>query len=325
MLKIRMQQLFSRNFFIRHFSFNKLISDSINFLGYVALLFTICGYLDIHNKEINLLPISLKLSVLIFFAIFFGLWKQYPTLSQSCFFEKQSVTVEINVANFFDFKDFNMIIPSNTTFETDMTSSPQRPLPLISPKSLQGQFQNMFYKKNLIELDHLIENALSTETPSSNNCPSICKQSKYDIGTIATVPIPATERVAYFLAMASFNSLGNVSCTLEDFETSLSKLWQSIHLKGAYAPVLVPVYGVKHGRLPITYEKAVKMIIDSFITSCRQEIKCVNKLVIVIYPFDLREYQVDFFSLKKYLSILCDYENSRSVSTNKELIGTSAT
>lgn len=299
-----------KHFLFEQLNYSKLLGTTLACWGFVSLFTSL---LILFNFLQNTDSIFSKGSfiTLTIFSLLYALWSQLPKSKYSIVMTNYSTVIELTVGDYFSIKNTNMIIPSNTCFETSLEKHPQTASQIINPTSLQGQFQQKYFNSNVKELNQSLCAALTSETPTGESPPSFSSVKQvYSIGTIAPVPIPESENIAYFLAMASFNNYGNTSCTQADLENSLTGLWHSLYEKGDVSPIIIPVYGMKRGRNhSITYTAMIQMIIESLITSCRLEKRCVQKLSIVIHPSDIKNNGINFHELVNFLTTVANYEN----------------
>src|SRR5262249_45212037 len=135
-----------------------------------------------------------------------------------------------------------VVISTNTTFDTDMSSG------LIAPDSLQGQFALRYFNGNTEELDRLVSRSLGDPPHEKPISPG--KRRRYPIGTVAKVM--AHGQNFYLLAMAELNEHGTAKSSGEDVERALDGLWDFIATKGELGEIVVPLIGTGRGRVELS-------------------------------------------------------------------------
>jgi len=88
-------------------------------------------------------------------------------------------------------------------------------------------------------------------------------------------------------------------------------LWDYVATKGGgFDPLVVPVLGSGHARLPEPREEIIRAIVNSFIAACSSA-RPTEKLTIVIPFKDFHEHQVNFAELERYVQHVCTYTEYR--------------
>ena len=192
----------------------------------------------------------------------------------------------------------SIIISTNTAFITLRDNN------IISGTSVQGAFEDKYYKNNIVKLDNEIRESVKKypvkaklRLSYNNKCYNV-----YDIGTVAHVI--QNDRNVYFLALNDINSHGqNENRNSNDFYTALDKIWLYIRQCGNTEKVSIPLIGSGHaGISEITKECALKEIVKSYIGQV-QNYKILDELIIYIHPSDLEH--VNISKIKKFVENEC--------------------
>jgi hypothetical protein len=183
-----------------------------------------------------------------------------------------------------------IVISTNTTFDTDMASG------LIAPSSLQGQFALRYFNGKTDELDRLI--AQSLKDTSAEKAVSPGKRKRYPIGTVAKVSSHGQN--FYFLAMAELNEHGNAKATIEGIERALDHLWEYVATKGELGDLVLPLVGTGRGRVDLPRKKIIERIAQSFAYASREH-RFANRLTIVVHRDDAKNFDLNLFEIRDYL------------------------
>ena len=204
--------------------------------------------------------------------------------------EKTDTSIEIRVGNIFNIEG-DLIIATNTTFETDMSDG------LIPLGSLQGQFTKEYYS-NIEHLKHDLEKALKEEIYTPIHIGSKEKK-RYEFGTVAKLSVK--DQVFYLVAIDELNQEGGASSSLENVRQSLMKLWKYIGNRGEPGHLVIPIIGTKSAGIQVPRDVMITEIIKSFISATYLERKFCEKLTIVIHKKDYSEQNIDLQELGNYL------------------------
>ncbi|MFJ3795775.1 macro domain-containing protein [Streptomyces sp. NPDC090088] len=195
-------------------------------------------------------------------------------------------------------RDSQLIIGFTDTFDTDTADGV-----VISPSSVQGQFQNRFYPHLLSNLDADLSAALehreitSCETRENK---SRGKLARYPIGTVAILNLPGKR-----IFCVAYGRMGNdyiVKSNVDDLWKSLSRTWEAIRQHGNLQPVAISVIGSEMARVTaLNRESLLKMIILSFIAHSRERI-VTKSLHVVIHPNDFTDF--DMLEIRAFLRSL---------------------
>ena len=203
---------------------------------------------------------------------------------------KKDFSYEVVIGDLFE-SDADIVISSNTTFDTDIASG------RISPNSLQGQLAERVFNCKTDEIDRHINNALRGKPSEEAVSPG--KKRRYPIGTV--VKLTANNRNYYLLAMAELNQHGNAYSDPEMIDAALRGLWDYVAQNGELRDIAIPLVGTGRGRLGLPRKKIVERIAQSFADASRDRV-FANKLIIVVRPQDAENFDVNLFEIRDYLT-----------------------
>lgn len=205
---------------------------------------------------------------------------------------KKDFAYEVLIADLLESPAPNIVISTNTTFDTDMSSG------LISPESVQGKFTSKFFNGNTAELDRQINASLKGES-YEDHPDGKGKKKKYPVGTVAKVT--AHGKTFYLAAMAELNSSGTAHSNVGMIDTTLEKLWTYIAEKGELGDVATAIIGTGRGRIRLPRKKVVERIAQSFADASRERV-FANRLIIAVHPGDAEKFSVNLFEIRDYLT-----------------------
>jgi hypothetical protein len=187
----------------------------------------------------------------------------------------------------------HLVIGTNDTFDTE-------PPIIISKHSLQGKALERLYGGDLKELDSQIANAL-TGKPSLGNIVKAGKQTRYGIGTIAT--LKHASRLIFFLAYAEMDAYNTAHSTPDKVWKSLGMLWDEVSKRSNGGAVSIPVIGGGQARLSsiLPAQDAIRLTALSFMFASRESKVC-DELKIIVSPDDYKN--LDRLELQAFLSSL---------------------
>lgn len=206
---------------------------------------------------------------------------------------KRDFSYDVVIGNLLETKCSNVVISTNTTFDTDIASG------LISPDSLQGQLAFRYFNSNTAEMDRQIAESLkgteSVEHPSGRG-----KKKRYPIGTIAK--LEAHGKTFFFIAMSELNEEGNARSSVRMIDEAVDALWAFIADRGELADVAMPVMGTGRGRIQLSRTKMIERLAQSFADASAERVFS-NRLVIYIHPDDAENHSVNLFQIRDYLAM----------------------
>ena len=185
-----------------------------------------------------------------------------------------------------------IIISTNTTFDTDMASG------LIAAESLQGQLATRFFIGKTDEIDRQI--AVSLEgVPFTENDARPGKKKEYPLGTVAK--INAHGKNFYLVAMAHLNAQGTAHTDVKMLDEALENMWKNMAERAELGDIYISIMGTGRGRVKLPRKKVIEKIAQSF-ADASQKTVFSNKLTIVIRPDDASNFSINLFQVRDYLS-----------------------
>jgi hypothetical protein len=187
----------------------------------------------------------------------------------------------------------HLVIGTNDTFDTETPN-------IISNESLQGQVLRTLYAGDLNELDAKLVAALA-DKPTIGTISKAGKQSRYGVGTIATVK--HGPRLIFFLAYCEMDAHNTAHSTPDKVWNSLRLLWEEVSRRGNGSTVSMPIIGGGQARLSsiVPAQDAIRITLLSFMFASRRA-KICDELRIVVKPEDYKK--LDRLELQSFLSSL---------------------
>lgn len=257
-------------------------------LGILYLLINLADTFKIYEKgEYS----NYGVLILVVLAISFVMFTRRP-VSRVCYkVPKKDYSFEVKISDIFK-EHGEIIISSNTTFDTDMSTG------LISTGSLQGQLATLFFNGQTAEIDRQIEESLAREEFNVvDGKPG--KKKQYPLGTVARVS--AHGKNFYFVAMSHINSEGTAYSTSRMLDEALEGLWKNMARKGELGDMVMPLIGTGRGRVAIPRKKIIERIAQSFADAAQDRVFS-NKLSIIVRPEDASKFSLNLFQVRDYLS-----------------------
>ncbi|WP_406443059.1 DUF6430 domain-containing protein [Streptomyces sp. NBC_01613] len=226
-----------------------------------------------------------------------GIAHAWPKLTIRQSYKHPDFAIEVKCGDLFS-EHGNLVIGFTDTFDTDLEGGF-----IISPRSVQGQFQSRYYPDGIERLDASLDAALCGHPviarESSELKPS-GKLARYAVGTTVMININGVR----FYALA-YGRMGNdlrVNSSVDAIWKSLTCAWSAIRTQGSLEPVAIPVIGSELARIgSMDRNSLIKMIALSFVASMREDMLS-RKLSIIVHPAD-RGY-VDMVDIKRFLKTL---------------------
>lgn len=204
---------------------------------------------------------------------------------------KKDYAFEVKIGDIFRERG-EIVVSSNTTFDTDMSSG------LIATSSLQGQIATQFFNGQTVDIDRQIEASLAREKfIESEESPG--KKKQYPLGTVARVS--AHGKNFYFVAMSHMNSDGTAYSNVRMLDDALEGLWSSMARKAELGDIVMPLMGTGRGRVAMPRKKIIERIAQSFADASQDKIFS-NKLTIVVRSEDASKFSLNLFKVRDYLS-----------------------
>lgn len=230
--------------------------------------------------------------VVLGFAVVATIISKRPTSRVTYRVPKKDFSYEVLIGDLLESQAVNIVISTNTTFDTDIASG------LINPDSLQGKFTNKYFAGNTNELDKRISASLegveSLPHPTGKG-----KKRRYPVGTVAKVS--SHGKTFYLSAMAELNDQGTAKSTPKMIDEALEALWHYISEQGELGDVAIALIGTGRGRISLSRKKVAERIAQSFADASRDKIFS-NRLTIVVFPGDAERFSVNLFEIRDYLA-----------------------
>lgn len=236
--------------------------------------------------------------LMVFFLLCLRLnWKP---LMFSCFLENADTKITLRVCNIFAQK-VALVIPTNTTFDTTMEDE------FISVKSVQGQYQEKYYRNAVSNLNRDLAYGLQNVPYEELHDGRTTNTKRYPIGT--TCKVSRKLQHDYFLAIADINKFGKPeNVTLESITMALVSFWQHLNEFGHIETIRMPIIGTgRAGLKNASRDRIIQEIIFSFVLAAR-EMKVTEHLVICIHPSDFANKNLHWDDLCDYLRYTCKYQ-----------------
>lgn len=264
------------------------VAKFFSVLGVLYLLINLADTFKIYEKGKYS---NYGVIILVVLAIFFVIFTRRPVSRINYKVPKKDYSFEVKISDIFK-EHGEIIISSNTTFDTDMSTG------LISTGSLQGQLATLFFNGQTAEIDRQIEESLAREEFNVvDGKPG--KKKQYPLGTVARVS--AHGKNFYFVAMSHINSEGTAYSTSRMLDEALEGLWKNMARKGELGDMVMPLMGTGRGRVAIPRKKIIERIAQSFADAAQDRVFS-NKLSIIVRPEDASKFSLNLFQVRDYLS-----------------------
>ena len=238
--------------------------------------------------------------LLVVFGVLISLIINHDPISCRGSKEDDDLIIDIKVNNLFDVSATSYVIPTNSYFRTIMDDE------YISANSVQGAFQNKYFKNNLPELDRLLDESLKQQ-----NLQIVDEQDKF--GTVKRYPIGTVAKINhknkhfYFVAINDVNEYGKpVNQSYNNVNFAFNGLFEAIKKFGHCDDLAIPLIGTGKAAIrDATIDKVVQDTIDCFLNT---NDKIVENLTICISPKDYYMGKVSIDKIAKYLKYRCEFE-----------------
>lgn len=244
-----------------------------------------CLYTPLHEQlETSFFNIILWA---IFLSFIFPVIKRFYLKYRNGFtvkFNNPNFEVEVKYEDLFKEKS-NIVVGFNNYFDTQMPE-------VISPNSIQGQFEQLYYKDNIEKLNSEILNALKRkkcQAIRNNTKKTNGKRIEFPIGT--TITISNNNHKFFLSAYSKMNERCMAESSIKYLTTSLNELWNEVRNSGQCNEFAMPVLGSGLARISLEKEDLLYLILLSFITFSKEQI-ISNKLTITLNKNDKRLYNL---------------------------------
>ena len=208
----------------------------------------------------------------------------WPKRTYSFLIKDRDVEVKLIIGDIFK-QEGPIVVGCNTTFDTSER--------IINAKSIQGQFTTKYFSSPAA-----IDRQIAAQI---ENIPC-------DIGTTATVEGESV--TAYFCAISELNDSGSAQSTMQDLQKALGSLWHYLATSAEKSVINVPILGSGFSRISATRQDLFREIVLSFFAAISESTFC-DEFRIIVYPKDIRKYDIDVSDLVKFLDHNCKYAISQ--------------
>lgn len=247
-------------------------------------------------------------------AFLWAAFRSYPKLSAKCQLKGTNTTIEVVIGDLFARKDASIVVGTNSTFDTEMSTG------LIDAKSLQGLVTKRFYDDPK-HIDNEVQEALKgagTYTVLTDGRTS--KVNRYPIGT--TIQIQPRKRHIYLVAITHMSENGTCQSDFPMVKDALAGLWAHVGSAGKFGDLSVPLLGMGFSRVQATREQVIHEIIRSFIAACSERRFCEHLRIVVGFK-DFQKNNIDLNIVRAFLEHECRYAELGS--TKREGAGKAVT
>lgn len=258
-------------------------------LGGIYLLLEMLDFFSMYTRDKYS---AYSFFVVLGFAVVTALLSRRPVSRISYRIPKKDFSYEVLIGDLLESPATNIVISTNTTFDTDIASG------LINPDSLQGKFTNKYFLGNTVELDKHLTMSLKGMAFEEHSAGK-GKKRRYPVGTVAKVSTHG--KTFYLSAMAELNEEGTAKSTPKMLDEALEALWQFVATKGELGDTAIGLIGTGRGRVGLPRKKVIEKIAQSFADASYDKVFS-NKLSIVVFPGDAERFGVNLFEVRDYLS-----------------------
>lgn len=268
----------------------------------VGTLYTLCTFIDdIQIIDRNLVELFSEnfYKILIVSLICSIISIMNFTLSYKMKIKDTDAYITLKIGDIVKSKE-SLVISTNTSFVTTLENG------VISVKSVQGAFQEKFYKNNLETLNREINASLkfSKYQPIGALTVNKRKYNTYKIGTVAK--INNANRKVYFTALNDINEYGKpINLHGDELIKTIGELLEFMKKQGHIEPLAIPLIGSgKLGDQKYSRNRVLMELIDAFVCSATNDKICDN-IIIYILPEDFEF--VDLKKIKAYINYKCNF------------------
>lgn len=214
--------------------------------------------------------------------------------------DNDDLIITVKISDLFCASATSYIIPTNSFFRTNMEDE------YISPNSVQGAFQNKYFKNNLEALNKIIMNNLENQgIIGVDSLDKFGNVKKYPLGTVAKVDYK--NKHFYFVAINDVNEYGKpINQNYNNVDKAFSGLFEAINKFGHYDDLAMPLIGTGKAAIKeATIDRVVQETIDRFLNT---NDKISRKLIICLSPKDYIDGKVNMKKVANYLDYRCKFE-----------------
>ena len=159
-------------------------------------------------------------------------------------------------------KDIIVVIPVNTSFETEVTPSGTVGVQLVSENTIHGKWLTSLYGKKVekADIDKVISESLMLQgiEPTHNSASKFGKQDCYPIGTIAIYK--HNRSIFYLWAISEFDEKNRAQSTKEIIKGALELLIDYYDAYGQGDELYLPLVGTGRSRANMTHQESYDLI-----------------------------------------------------------------
>lgn len=267
-------------------------SDLLAFFGALSLFASIVSLFPALHK-IDLLLKEINFFLIFFLLLIIAIVKNIPKNYFEKRIDNKDVHIALKIGNITKERK-SIVVPINDEFDVKLGGN------TMKSNSIKSQIINKFFDGDLNSLQTKINSKLK-----DNFYTSFRIQKCYKMGT--TVRIENNNRIFYFVVNSKKDSNSKrVRANEEELIPTLNELWSYLSTRGSKDEIAIPLLGTGNGRLSTKREDVFKTIVRSFISSCAEQSYC-KKLILVISPKDMREYEINIEELKDFLTWECKF------------------
>jgi hypothetical protein len=237
--------------------------------------------------------------IIILLGVALAFYRAWPKLSVQKKIVGTDSSIRVCLGDVFSSKA-TLVISATTTFDFDMTDD------LISPKSLQGQYQLKYFSDSAL-LSEKISSGLSQMTAREElTLARKPRGNRFDYPRGEVVFIKSSERHAFFVGLATFNQHMRAKLEVDEFLNALPVMWNGIRDKGENDPIDLPLIGTGLSRMNSNRRKVLVDLVRSFVAATRDK-GVTDLLTIYIHPDDFLLGEFTFSEIEKILEFTCGH------------------
>lgn len=187
--------------------------------------------------------------------------------------------------------DIIIVIPVNTSFETEVTVSGSIGPQLVSENTIHGKWLTTLYGKQISKenIDYKISESLDSlgVNPTHKSKSKDGKQDLYPIGTIAVYK--HNRSVFYLWAISEFDEKNRAQSTQDEIRAALESLLEFYDAYGQGADMYIPLVGTGRSRANMTHQESYDLIKRVVIEN---ENKVHGNITIVVLPDDYEKIKI---------------------------------
>lgn len=182
-------------------------------------------------------------------------------------------------------QDIIIVIPVNTSFETEVTVSGSIGSQLVSENTIHGKWLTTLYGKG-IEKEHIdctISESLNSQGVKPTN-KSKSQQGKQDLYPIGTTAVYKHNRSVFYLwAISEFDEKNRAQSTQDVIRNALENLIDFYDTYGQGASMYIPLVGTGRSRSNMSHQESYNLIKNVVL---KNENKIHGNITIVVLPDD---------------------------------------